>query len=111
MTLFDKYCEVATKTGIDGIINMIDTWSPFKSCAEIFGENPTPQDFIDFYIDEYTTPAADIVNAGLYNQAVNLMDDTIREKLHKVLAPCDDAYFLAVYMAEHNRIFNEDFTI
>lgn len=112
MTLFDKIDKIAENTGIDGVINMVETFSPFSELVKYVGENPTEKDLIDFYVDdEYFDKAKEIVEKGYYDQAVNLMDDGIREKLHKALVPCNNAYFLAVYMAEHNRVFNEDFTI
>ena len=37
--------------------------------------------------DYYMEQAQEIITAGLYNQAVNLMDDDIRENLHTKIAP------------------------
>lgn len=48
--LFNKYCEIAKSTGISDIITMIETWDPFKNCAETFGENPTKSAFISVWL-------------------------------------------------------------
>lgn len=61
--------------------------------------------------DYYMEQAQEIITAGLYNQAVNLMDDDIRENLHTKIAPCTDAEFLTAYMVEHYKKYNADFTI
>jgi hypothetical protein len=55
--------------------------------------------------------AREIIENGLYNVAVNMMDDEIREELHRELAPCTDEEFLAAYIAEHEKRFGEEFTI
>jgi len=55
--------------------------------------------------------AKEIINNGLYNTAVELMDDDIREELHATLAPCTDEEFLTAYMEQHKAKYNEDFTI
>lgn len=55
--------------------------------------------------------AKEIIDNGLYNQAVNLMDDEIREELHSELAPCTDEEFLAAYIKAHKEKFGEDFKI
>lgn len=48
---------------------------------------------------------------GLYNAAVNLMDDEIREDLHRRLAPCTDEEFLTAYKIEHKKKYGEEFKI
>lgn len=55
--------------------------------------------------------ARDIIDAGLYQQAVNLMDDDIREELHRELAPCSDEEFLAAYIRRHEEKYGEQFTV
>lgn len=62
-------------------------------------------------LETYKDDANNIINDGLYPAAVNLMDDVIREELHKRLSPCSDTVFLAAYMAAHKSKYNEDFTI
>ena len=52
-------------------------------------------------IDNYMEQAQEIITAGLFKQAVNLMDDDIREALHFKISPCSDTDFLAAYMLEH----------
>lgn len=59
----------------------------------------------------YTDQAQEIITAGLYKQAVNLMDDDIREALHSKTSPCSDTDFLIAYMIEHHKKYNTDFTI
>ena len=55
--------------------------------------------------------ASEIVAAGLYNAAVALMDDDIREELHDKLSPCSDLEFLEAYMEEHEKKYHEPFCI
>lgn len=60
----------------------------------------------------YTTyTAKQIVEMGLFDQAVNLMDDEIRERLSNEMAPCTDEEFLEAYMEEHEKKYGEKFTI
>ena len=61
--------------------------------------------------DYYMNQAQEIITAGLYKQAVNLMDDDIREALHFKMSPCSDTDFLAAYMLEHYKKYDTDFTI
>ena len=55
--------------------------------------------------------AKEIIEMGMYNAAVNLMDDDIREDVHADLAPCTDLEFLEEYMKRHEEKFGEEFTI
>ena len=55
--------------------------------------------------------AKDIIRNGLYEMAVSFMDDSIRERLHEELSPCTDEDFLEAYMEEHQKKYNEPFTI
>lgn len=55
--------------------------------------------------------AREIIENGLYNAAVNLMDDEIREELHRELAPCTDEEFLTAYMEAHEEKYGEEFQI
>jgi len=55
--------------------------------------------------------AKEIIESGMYDAAVNLMDDEIREYLHETIAPCSDEEFLTAYMREHEEKYCEDFTI
>ena len=55
--------------------------------------------------------AHEIIEAGLYSAAVNLMDDEIREELHRELAPCSDEEFLEAYMEAHERKYGIPFVI
>lgn len=55
--------------------------------------------------------AKEIIENRLYDVAVNMMDDEIREKLHRELAPCTDKEFLDAYMEAHKKKFGEGFQI
>lgn len=44
-----------------------------------------------------------------YEEAVNLMDDDIREELHMELAPCSNQEFFDAYCARHLETFGESF--
>ena len=53
--------------------------------------------------------AREIVAAGLYEAAVELMDDEIRERLHMDLAPCTDLEFMEAYIEEHEEKYGMEF--
>lgn len=53
--------------------------------------------------------AREIIDAGLYDQAVALMDDEIRERVHAEKSPCTDEEFLSAYMQAHEETFGEPF--
>ena len=55
--------------------------------------------------------AQEIIDAGLYAAAVELMDDEIREAVHADLAPCTDLDFLAEYMKRHEEKYGEAFAV
>lgn len=55
--------------------------------------------------------AKQIIDSGLFQTAVELMDDSIRETVNQALAPCTELEFLAVYMALHKDKYNAEFTI
>ena len=55
--------------------------------------------------------AHEIIEAGLYSAAVNLMDDEIREELHGEIAPCSDEEFLEAYMEAHERKYGIPFVM
>lgn len=55
--------------------------------------------------------AKEIIEAGLYNAAVELMDDDIREELHRDGNYTTDEEFLAAYMEAHEAKYKEPFTI
>lgn len=57
------------------------------------------------------TKADHIIRAGLYDTAVSLMDDSIREELHAHLAPCTDQEFLEAYLEEHEKKYGKPFEI
>jgi hypothetical protein len=55
--------------------------------------------------------AKEIIKMGLYNVAVEMMDDEIRERLHMEMAPCTAEEFLEAYMKAHKEKFGADFEI
>ena len=55
--------------------------------------------------------AKEIIENNLYEVAVNLMDDDLREAIHSEIAPCTDEEFLEKYMEEHEKKFGENFTV
>ena len=59
----------------------------------------------------WTDEAEEIVSNGLYDVAVELMDDEIREELHDQIAPCSDLCFMEAYIGRHYEKFGEVFTV
>ena len=55
--------------------------------------------------------AHEIIEKGLYQAAVELMDDEIREAVHQELSPCTDEEFLAEYMKRHAEKYGMDFVV
>lgn len=55
--------------------------------------------------------AKEIIKAGYYEQAVNLMDDEIRTELAMEMAPCTELAFLKAYMEAHREKYGEEFEI
>lgn len=55
--------------------------------------------------------AREIIEAGLFETAVNMMDDEIREELHRELAPCEEVEFLEAYMEKHEEKYGCEFEI
>ena len=55
--------------------------------------------------------AREIIDAGLYAAAVELMDDDIREELHASGDYNDDLSFLEAYMIRHAEKYGEEFTV
>ena len=51
------------------------------------------------------------IRDGLYDQCVNLMDDDLREEIHREMAPCEEIDFLWEYVQRHRVKFNEEFMI
>lgn len=49
---------------------------------------------------------AEIIENGLFEFAVALMDDEIREEVHRDLAPCTDEEFLTEYAIRHQKKYN-----
>ena len=46
-----------------------------------------------------------------YAAAVELMDDDLREELHRKLAPCTDQEFFDAYCRAHYEKFGEEFEL
>ena len=55
--------------------------------------------------------AKKIIDAGLFDAAIELMDDELREQVHAEIAPCTDLEFLHLYMVYHAEKYGEQFTI
>lgn len=55
--------------------------------------------------------AQEIVKKGLFANAVSLMDDELREKVHNDLAPCSDEVFITAYMFLHEEKYGEEFAV
>lgn len=47
----------------------------------------------------------------VFEAAVNLMDDEIREALHAELAPCTEQEFFDAYCKAHEEKYGEEFAI
>lgn len=54
---------------------------------------------------------SEIIDNGLFETAVNLMDDDLREQVHTEMSPCSDRDFLTRYIELHKEKYNEDFTV
>lgn len=59
----------------------------------------------------YEDTVQEIIEEKLFDVAVNLMDDDIREAIHDRLAPCSEYVFLLFYMIQHEEKFHEAFTV
>jgi hypothetical protein len=46
-----------------------------------------------------------------FDVCVNLMDDELRELVHRDIAPCSDQQFLDEYCKRHFNKYGEDFTL
>lgn len=42
----------------------------------------------------------EIRNRNLWDAVVNMMDDDVREKIHREIAPCTEGEFLEAYLKE-----------
>ena len=61
---------------------------------------------------EVSEEAQRIVDNGLFDAAVELMDDEIREEIHSEIGgECTDAEFLTVYMEQHREKYGIDFIV
>lgn len=52
-----------------------------------------------------------IIRLGLFSTAVSLMDDEIRESVHRDLAPCTELEFLKEYMKRHQKKYGTKFHV
>jgi hypothetical protein len=46
-----------------------------------------------------------------FDAVVNLMDDEIREEIHREFAPCTAQEFVDEYIKRHRQKFGEEFTV
>jgi len=73
-------------------------------------------EYLEDYFEQCHEPkvietAQNIIDNGLYETAVSLMDDELREKIHAEISPCTDYQFLLEYLDRHEMKFDEPFTI
>ena len=54
---------------------------------------------------------SEIVERGLYDAAVALMDDELREEVHADLAPCTEEEFLQEYCRRHLVKYGIEFVV
>ena len=55
--------------------------------------------------------AKELLKTMSLDDMAGYMDVEIREQLHKTYASCNDVYFLAMYITEHEAKYGEEFTI
>lgn len=55
--------------------------------------------------------ARDIIEAGMFEAAVALMDDEIREAIHAEIAPCTEEEFLDEYLRRHEEKYGIQFVV
>ena len=55
--------------------------------------------------------AQEIIERGLYDAAVQLMDDELREEIHADLAPCTEEEFLEEYLKRHLAKYGVEFVV
>ena len=55
--------------------------------------------------------AQEIVENGLFESAVMLMDDEIREEIHEGFAHCTELVFLEEYMKVHEQKYGVPFVV
>lgn len=53
----------------------------------------------------------EIINAGMFDAAVELMDAEIREAVHIDLTPCTETEFLTEYAKRHMEKYGEEFAL
>ena len=95
-----------------------DAWQAIADALENIDSSDYLDDIaeaVDAVLDPgaaYIEDAREIVESGNYPAAVALMDDELREELHRTMAPgTSDIGFLAAYMAAHLGKFGEEFAI
>lgn len=67
---------------------------------------------VDYEVFEATSGAVYVLNkdsfAIEYDAAVELMDDDLREELHRELSPCSEQDFFDAYADAHKKRFGEE---
>lgn len=110
-----RECSTGISTGTVHQIITADVLVLWRN--EYDGEDLDQGEILDSYAEPYSVgayhedDARKIVEDGLYDQAVNLMDDDIRERVHDALYGCDEVTFLSVYMGLHAHELHEEFQI
>ena len=107
--LYHKDCAIKSlmfgadrKTSADEFLRLVsDNLQEYE--ADYFEEH---EDY-----DHYREDALTIIDDGLFDAAVALMDDEIREEVHNEIAPCTDNAFLYEYMKRHFAKYGEMFRV
>ena len=84
----------------------IDTFATYEDAAAALSQYEADDKAEGIYIENFYEIAPQDFDA-----AVALMDDDIREELHRELAPCTDLDFLREYCRRHYEKYGEIFSI
>ena len=102
--------EYLDNWGADATENTILTLEDVEEITR--GWDKTPEDVMDQLIElSYGHEAQVMINNGLFDAAVELMDDEIREEIHDEISPCGKAEFLEEYMRRHEKKYGVKFEV
>ena len=102
--------EYLDNWGADATENTILTLEDVEEITR--GWDKTPEDVMDQLIElSYGHEAQVMINNGLFDAAVELMDDEIRERLHSELAPCSEQEFFTAYEQAHAERYGTDWEL
>ena len=95
--------------------NADEDWNGLLAQGDVFLVEIDEDDEDDGWREEYPEYADkvdEIIQGGLFDAAVELMDDEIREDIcNDTWPPESDAEFLARYMARHQEKYGVDFVV